>query len=149
MSAVKHAIQQCGVQLKSKIARAMAAREQKQRKRQLTKYIPNTVSAIWDVLEAMAEGQPHGPKRRRLQASACVLLCAARCFHLLDCAFIEIYKNKRLRIVFGTCWKRWLGASHTGPTAAACRQPLAMLRLEPQCNAHARWIVQRRRICTV
>jgi hypothetical protein len=35
--AVKQALQVCANQLKSKIARAIAAREQKQRKRNLTK----------------------------------------------------------------------------------------------------------------
>lgn len=64
---MKHAIQQCGVQLKAKIQRAIAGREQKQRKRNLTKYIPDACNAIWGVLEAMAEQQPHGPKRRKLQ----------------------------------------------------------------------------------
>jgi len=38
----------------AKIARALAAREHQQRKRNLTKYIPNTASAIFAVLEAMA-----------------------------------------------------------------------------------------------
>jgi len=66
VGAVKHAIQQCGVQLKAKIARAQAAREHQQRKRNLTKYIPNAAAAIWTVLEAMADTAPRGPKRQRL-----------------------------------------------------------------------------------
>jgi hypothetical protein len=55
-------------QLKTKISRALAAREQKQRKRNLTKYIPNCCDALWAVLEKMAAAQPGGPKRRRLEA---------------------------------------------------------------------------------
>ena len=39
MAAVRQAIQQCGVQLKAKIARQQAAREQAQRKRNLTKRV--------------------------------------------------------------------------------------------------------------
>ena len=58
-----------GTQLKTKIVRAQAAREQKQRKRNLQKYIPNCCNAIFAVLEDMAAGQDmgHGPKRRRMQ----------------------------------------------------------------------------------
>lgn len=68
VGAVKQAIQQCCVQLKTKITRALAAREQKQRKRNLLKYIPNTCAAIWSVLEAMSgnAAQP-GPKKARLE----------------------------------------------------------------------------------
>jgi hypothetical protein len=50
-----------------KIARVLAQREQQQRKRNLTKYIPDAAGAIWTVLEKMAASQPKGPKRRRLQ----------------------------------------------------------------------------------
>jgi hypothetical protein len=55
------------LQLKTKIARALAAREQKQRKRNLAKYIPNCCDALWQVLAKMAAEQPGGPKRRRLE----------------------------------------------------------------------------------
>jgi hypothetical protein len=57
----------------AKIARAQAAREHQQRKRNLTKYIPNAAGAIWTVLSNMAATQPHGPKRRRLQEQSDVL----------------------------------------------------------------------------
>jgi hypothetical protein len=57
----------------AKIARAQAAREHQQRKRNLTKYIPNAAGAIWTVLSNMAATQPHGPKRRRLQDQSDVL----------------------------------------------------------------------------
>uniref|UniRef100_A0A7S3QTQ5 DNA topoisomerase 6 subunit B n=1 Tax=Dunaliella tertiolecta TaxID=3047 RepID=A0A7S3QTQ5_DUNTE len=67
VGAVKQAIQACCVQLKSKIVRAHAAREQKQRKRNLVKYIPNVANAVWSVLETMASSRVEpGPKRRKL-----------------------------------------------------------------------------------
>lgn len=66
VAAVKQALQACCLQLKVKIARQQAAREQAQRKRNLAKYIPNTVSALWGVLKHMAENPAQGPKRRRL-----------------------------------------------------------------------------------
>lgn len=50
-----------------KIAKVLAQREQAQRKRNLTKYIPNAASAIFTVLEKMAGTAARGPKRRRLQ----------------------------------------------------------------------------------
>lgn len=67
VGAVKQAIQACGVQLRVKIAKVLAQREQAQRKRNLTKYIPNAASAIFTVLEKMAGSNPRGPKRQRLQ----------------------------------------------------------------------------------
>eukprot|EP00877_Chromochloris_zofingiensis_P003200 jgi/Chrzof1/12881/Cz07g10220.t1 len=76
VAAVKQAIQQCGVQLKAKIARALAAREHQQRKRNLVKYIPNTCSAIWNVLEGMADAtdaRAGGPKRRKLMLQQDIL----------------------------------------------------------------------------
>jgi hypothetical protein len=68
VSAVRSALQACGAQLRAKIARRMAAREQAQRRRNLTKYIPDACNALWGVLQAMAEAPPAqaGPKRRRL-----------------------------------------------------------------------------------
>ncbi len=82
VSAVKAAIQGCCAQLKVKIARAQAVREQKQRKRNLTKYVPDAANALFGVLDSMAEGEdgegageegappipPAGPKRKRLEA---------------------------------------------------------------------------------
>jgi len=67
-AAVKSAIQQCGVQLKAKIVRAQAAREQKLRKKNLTKYIPNVAAAVHAVLNSMAaeKDTTRAPKRRRL-----------------------------------------------------------------------------------
>lgn len=67
VGAVKQAIQACGVQLRVKIAKVLAQREQAQRKRNLNKYIPNAAAAIFTVLEKMAGSDARGPKRRRLQ----------------------------------------------------------------------------------
>lgn len=73
--AVKVAIQQCGVQLKAKIMRQQAAREQKLRKKNLTKYIPNVAAAVHAVLKNIAaDTNPHrAPKRRRLDEQFGVL----------------------------------------------------------------------------
>ncbi|XP_057452714.1 DNA topoisomerase 6 subunit B [Lotus japonicus] len=49
-SAVKSAIQQCCIQLKSKILKKMQAREQQERKRNLNRYIPDASSAIYNIL---------------------------------------------------------------------------------------------------
>lgn len=46
------------VQLKSKITRQLAAREQQQRRKNLTKYIPNAASAIFKVLQVSAPFVP-------------------------------------------------------------------------------------------
>eukprot|EP00268_Persea_americana_P047268 TRINITY_DN4914_c0_g1_i12.p1 TRINITY_DN4914_c0_g1~~TRINITY_DN4914_c0_g1_i12.p1 ORF type:complete len:313 (-),score=56.69 TRINITY_DN4914_c0_g1_i12:306-1244(-) len=61
-SAVKAAIKQCCSQLKSKIVKKMQARERQERKRNLTRYIPDASKAIFDVLKEMAQGRE---KRRR------------------------------------------------------------------------------------
>ncbi|GFR50834.1 hypothetical protein Agub_g13107 [Astrephomene gubernaculifera] len=55
VAAVKSAIQACCVQLKAKIVKQLAAKEQKLRKRNLTKYIPDVANAIYSVLERMAQ----------------------------------------------------------------------------------------------
>ena len=78
VAAVKSAIAACGLQLKAKIARQQAAREHQQRKRNLTKYIPNAAAALFKVLEAMAGAPPKGPKRRRLQEREDVLVKVQR-----------------------------------------------------------------------
>jgi DNA topoisomerase VI subunit B len=53
--AVKSAIQNCCIQLKKKIVRQQAAREQRQRKKNLVKYIPNVSSAVFTVLQSISE----------------------------------------------------------------------------------------------
>eukprot|EP00882_Tetradesmus_deserticola_P017410 GHRQ01018650.1.p3 GENE.GHRQ01018650.1~~GHRQ01018650.1.p3 ORF type:complete len:186 (+),score=116.73 GHRQ01018650.1:2968-3525(+) len=78
VGAVKAAIQQCCAQLRVKISKALALREQQQRKRNLTKYIPNAAGAIYAVLAAMAGSSAKGPKRRRLQEASSLLQQVAR-----------------------------------------------------------------------
>ncbi|XWS73487.1 hypothetical protein CRYUN_Cryun02cG0133500 [Craigia yunnanensis] len=56
-SAVKSAIQQCCIQLKSKIVKKMQAREQQERKQNLSKYIPDATNAVYDVLKEMAKSR--------------------------------------------------------------------------------------------
>eukprot|EP00249_Psilotum_nudum_P016619 c25911_g1_i1 orf=138-2168(+) len=60
-SAVKSAIQQCCNQLKFKIVRQQAARDKQERKRNLTKYIPDASRAIHEVLLAISDSR----KRQR------------------------------------------------------------------------------------
>ncbi|KAG8471597.1 hypothetical protein CXB51_036762 [Gossypium anomalum] len=64
-SAVKSAIQQCCIQLKSKIVKKMQAREQQERKRNLSKYIPDATNAVYDVLKEMAKS--HASKKKRYE----------------------------------------------------------------------------------
>lgn len=59
---MRSAIQQCCVQLKNKIAKQQAAREQRQRKKNLTKYIPNVAAALFTVLRAVAARSDGGPE---------------------------------------------------------------------------------------
>ncbi|ESW22398.1 hypothetical protein PHAVU_005G150500 [Phaseolus vulgaris] len=54
-SAVKYAIQQCCVQLKSKIVKKIQAREQQERKRNLSRYIPDASGAVYNVLKQMTQ----------------------------------------------------------------------------------------------
>ena len=61
------------MQLKVKITRQQAAREQKLRRKNLTKYIPNAAAAVFKVLQSMAQAPAVGNKRRRLQAEEDIL----------------------------------------------------------------------------
>ncbi|XP_031387011.1 DNA topoisomerase 6 subunit B [Punica granatum] len=71
-SAVKSAIQQCCTQLKTKIVKKIQAREQQERKRRLSWYIPSYSGAIYDGLKEMAE--LHGSKKRRYEGEDAELL---------------------------------------------------------------------------
>lgn len=64
-SAVKSAIQQCCIQLKSKIMMRIHAKEQQERKRNMSRYIPDAANAISSVLDEMAE--LHTSKKRRYE----------------------------------------------------------------------------------
>ena len=50
-----------------KISKRLAAKEQLQRRKNLTKYIPNAVAAVFPVLESMADNDAVGLKRQLLQ----------------------------------------------------------------------------------
>ncbi|GAV69075.1 HATPase_c domain-containing protein/Topo-VIb_trans domain-containing protein, partial [Cephalotus follicularis] len=71
-SAVKSAIQQCCIQLKSKIVKKLQAREQQERKRNLSRYIPDATNALYDVLKEMA--QQHASKKKRYEEQDADLL---------------------------------------------------------------------------
>lgn len=71
-SAVKTAIQQCCAQLKSKIVKRIQAREQQERKRSLSKYIPNATGAIYGILKEMSSS--HASKKRRSEDKDAELL---------------------------------------------------------------------------
>lgn len=64
-SAVKSAIQQCCVQLKTKIVKRIQAREQQERKRNLNKYLPDVTNAIYNVLKLTEKS--HASKRKRFE----------------------------------------------------------------------------------
>lgn len=71
-TAVKSAIQQCCIQLKSKIIKKMLAREQQERKRNLSRYIPDATNAIYDVLKHMS--QSHASKKKRYSGEEAEIL---------------------------------------------------------------------------
>jgi DNA topoisomerase VI B subunit len=71
-SAVKTSIQQCCIQLRSKIMKKIHAREQQERKRNLTKYIPDAAGAIYDVLKEMTH--MHASKKRKYEGEDVELL---------------------------------------------------------------------------
>ncbi|TQD77176.1 hypothetical protein C1H46_037281 [Malus baccata] len=67
-SAVKSALQQCCIQLKTKIVKKMQAREQQERKRSLSKYLDNACTVFYDVwkeIKAQNSEQSHAAKKQR------------------------------------------------------------------------------------
>ncbi|TVU11126.1 hypothetical protein EJB05_44692 [Eragrostis curvula] len=62
-SAVKLALKQCCLQLKSKIVKKLQARERQDRKRNLNRYIPDVARAFMETLVEIADESP--PKRPR------------------------------------------------------------------------------------
>ncbi|KAJ4724172.1 DNA topoisomerase 6 subunit B [Melia azedarach] len=75
-TAVKSAIKQCCLQLKSKIVKKMQAREQQERKRNLSKYIPDATNAVYDVLKEIS--QFHASKKRRYEEADADILSKVR-----------------------------------------------------------------------
>eukprot|EP00123_Amoebidium_parasiticum_P020221 comp45461_c0_seq1/m.47536 comp45461_c0_seq1/g.47536 ORF comp45461_c0_seq1/g.47536 comp45461_c0_seq1/m.47536 type:complete len:663 (-) comp45461_c0_seq1:37-2025(-) len=76
--AVKHAVMQCCLQLRTKLRQGAALKEKAQRKANLVKYIPNAAMAIFGVVDKLAEEDPsHMPPSKRIklfQGSSCVAL---------------------------------------------------------------------------
>ena len=66
------------LQLKVKITRQQAAREQKLRRKNLTKYIPNAAAAVFKVLQSMSQTPAVGNKRRRLEEKEDILSAVTR-----------------------------------------------------------------------
>ncbi|XP_062017838.1 DNA topoisomerase 6 subunit B isoform X1 [Rosa rugosa] len=71
-SAVKSAIQHCCIQLKTKIVKNIQAREQKERKRNLSKYAENVAGAVCGVLKQMQQIQ--ASKKRRYDGKEAEIL---------------------------------------------------------------------------
>ncbi|CAM9435248.1 unnamed protein product, partial [Scytosiphon promiscuus] len=79
--AVKHALQQCCLQLKAHLLRRNALRDQKERKKVLTKYIPDVSRAVFGLLTAMQKraresedvGDGEASKRARGAGSSRIL----------------------------------------------------------------------------
>ncbi|XP_074290062.1 DNA topoisomerase 6 subunit B-like [Silene latifolia] len=71
-SAVKSAIQQCCNQLKSKIVKRIQAREQQERKKNMSKYIPSAANAIFEVLSEASQFQ--ASKKRKYEAEDAEIL---------------------------------------------------------------------------
>lgn len=70
VQAVKASLQSCCNQLRVKIQKKLAIKEQNARRKNLTKYIPNAAAAIFTVLEKMtAVAAAVGSKRRRLEST--------------------------------------------------------------------------------
>lgn len=62
------------MQLKVKIGRQQAAKEQKLRRKNLTKYVPNAAAAVFKVLQTMSET----PAVRATMHCCCLLACHVR-----------------------------------------------------------------------
>ncbi|KAL4576878.1 hypothetical protein LXL04_012978 [Taraxacum kok-saghyz] len=63
-NAVKTSLKQCCIQLKSKIVKKIQAREQQERKRNLSRYIGDATNAIYSILKEAS--QLHANKKKRL-----------------------------------------------------------------------------------
>ena len=60
-AAVKRAIERCCLQLKAKIARQKALADEKEKRKNLTKYIPDVSRALFGMLETLSkEGEEDG-----------------------------------------------------------------------------------------
>ncbi|XP_008782884.2 DNA topoisomerase 6 subunit B [Phoenix dactylifera] len=87
-SAVKSAIKQCCLQLKSKIVKKLQARERQERKRNLFRYVPDASRAVMEVLEEMARN--YEPKRPRYDGEDGELLRKVASQDITEMTFREI-----------------------------------------------------------
>ncbi|XP_042396148.1 DNA topoisomerase 6 subunit B-like isoform X1 [Zingiber officinale] len=86
-SAVQSAIKQCCLQLRSKIVKKLQARERQERKRNLTRYIPDASRAIMEVLDEMA--QDYDPKRHRYDKEDDELVSKVASHQITEATFRE------------------------------------------------------------
>lgn len=87
-SAVKSAVKQCCLQLKSKIVKKIQARERQERKRNLFRYVPDASRAVMEVLEEMARN--YEPKRPRYDGEDGELLRKVASQDITEITFREI-----------------------------------------------------------
>lgn len=87
-SAVKSAIQQCCLQLKSKIVKKLQARERQERKRNLTRYIPDASRALGSVLEVLAQ-QDDAKKRKCYSDEDLEILKKVASHEITEATFVE------------------------------------------------------------
>lgn len=66
-TAVKSAIQQCCIQLKSKITKKMQAREQQERKRSLNRYLNDVTGAVYGIISDTAKSRASKNKKKRYE----------------------------------------------------------------------------------
>lgn len=86
-SAVKSALQQCCNQLKTKIVKKLQARERQDRKRNITRYIPDATRAVMEVLSEMADD--HASKRRKYIGETAELLDKLASEDITESTFTE------------------------------------------------------------
>lgn len=70
-AAVRQALLQCAAQLRGKLARQQAAREQVQRRRVLARYVPDVARAVYSLLSAVADSRDErGARKETNEGSA-------------------------------------------------------------------------------
>lgn len=101
VASVKSALQACCNQLKVKIIRQLAAREQLQRRKNLTKYVPNAAAAIFKVMVLRAPSSRAPPS---------------------FCAGLDSVKDSKPRHLTPLlAYSPWLCPRHTRCVRRACR----------------------------
>ena len=88
---MRHALQQCCVQLKSKIARKQAVQEQRDRKRTLSKHIPNAAFAVMQVLKVRSSFAAFA-------VQCCVMRCATMLLRMLSGVSVRGSQPERFQV---------------------------------------------------